>query len=224
MLSDQDIRDLLDSIPSGVTPVVVSKTRTDEEIRRIYNLGHRIFGENRVQELVEKRDRLPEDIEWHMVGHLQSNKVKYIAPFISMIHSIDSPKLLRIVDKEAGKYGRVIPCLLQVHIASEETKFGFDSNGIRELMRSDAAHRMEHVRISGLMGMASFTEDEVKVRNEFRNLKMLYEDLKDSEAQAARGFSVLSMGMSGDYRIAMEEGSSMIRIGTLVFGPRPGSA
>lgn len=224
MLSDREIRKLLDSIPSGVTTVVVTKTRNDEEIERVYELGHRIFGENRVQELVQKQERLPGDIEWHMVGHLQSNKVKYIARFISMIHSIDSPKLLRVVDKEAEKQGRVIPCLLQVHIASEETKFGFDGAGIREFLQSGETARMEHVRICGLMGMASFTGDAGKIRSEFRYLKELFEDIKHAESLASGDFTVLSMGMSGDYLTAIEEGSTMIRIGTLVFGPRPGTA
>jgi len=185
-----------------------------------YNSGHRIFGENRVQELVDKHEILPGDIQWHMVGHLQSNKVKFIAPFVHVIHSIDSLKLLQVIDREASKNNRVINCLLQVHIASEETKYGFDTQEIREIMQSDELKGISNVRITGLMGMATFTEDMDLVRKEFAGLKRLFDELRSGHIRDREHFSEISMGMSGDYQIAIEEGSTMIRIGTLIFGPR----
>jgi pyridoxal phosphate enzyme (YggS family) len=216
----QDITSFLETIPHGVRLVAVSKTRTPEEIMEAYNEGHRIFGENRVQELMEKRGMLPGDIQWHMVGHLQSNKVKYIAPFIQLIHSIDSAKLLGVVDREAEKNERVIDCLLQVHIAREETKFGFDGQEVRELLQSGDLEKLEHIRITGLMGMATFTGDLDRVREEFAYLKSLFDELRSGLVRHPEHFTELSMGMSGDFRIAIEEGSTMIRIGTLIFGPR----
>ena len=216
----QNIPSFLETIPPGVSLVVVSKTRSPEEIMEAYNAGHRIFGENRVQELTEKHQVLPDDIQWHMVGHLQTNKVKYIASFVHLIHSVDSQKLLRVIDREAEKHGRVIDRLLQVHIAREETKYGFDGQEIRDLLQSRELEELGHVRLTGLMGMATFTDDMDVVREEFAYLKNLFDEIRTSHISQPGHFTVLSMGMSGDYEIAIEEGSTMIRIGTLIFGPR----
>ena len=220
MQTFQNIPSFLKTIPVGVSLVAVSKTRSPEEIMEAYNSGHRVFGENRVQELIEKHEILPGDIQWHMVGHLQSNKVKYIAPFVHVIHSIDSMKLLRVIDREAAKHNRIIDCLLQVHIAAEETKFGFNAQEIREILLSDILEELAHVRITGLMGMATFTEDMDLVRKEFAYLKGLFDELGRGQIRDVEHFTEISMGMSGDYEIAIEEGSTMIRIGTLIFGPR----
>lgn len=197
---------------SEVTLVAVSKTKPVEDILELYNLGHRDFGENYVQELVEKAGKLPNDIRWHFIGHLQTNKVKFIIPFICLIHGVDSLKLLKEIDKQARKNRRVIDCLLQVHIAQEETKFGFDENELSGLEISE----FENIKIKGLMGMASFTEDMNKVRAEFRHLKTLFEKLQTTYPQ----LHILSTGMSHDYKIAIEEGSNMVRIGSMIFGER----
>lgn len=201
----------------SVTLVAVSKTKPTEDIEALYQLGQRDFGENYVQELVDKQTALPKDIRWHFIGHLQSNKVKYIAPFVHMIHGVDSLKLLKEIDKQAAKSGRVIDCLLQVHIAQEETKFGMDEKELEETFV--AMSNLSHVRICGLMGMASFSEDMNKVRNEFKGLRTLFDKVRQW-AVVGNEFSILSMGMSGDYTIAMEEGSTMVRIGSLLFGAR----
>lgn len=207
---------------SGVLLVAVSKLKPVEDIMTLYKLGHRDFGENYVQELVEKQAQLPADIRWHFIGHLQSNKVKYIAPFVHLIHGVDSFSLLKEINKQAAKHNRVIPCLLQVHIADEETKYGLDEKEAIALMETVTAQQAQlaHVRIDGLMGMASFSEDEQKVRTEFKNLKALFHILKQSYFLAADHFSILSMGMSGDYETAVEEGSTLVRIGSLLFGNR----
>lgn len=197
---------------SNITLVAVSKTKPIEDILELYNLGHRDFGENYVQELAEKAEKLPNDIRWHFIGHLQSNKVKLITPFIYLIHGVDSLKLLKEIDKQAEKNKRVIDCLLQVHIAQEETKFGFDEI---ELLNLDLKQYL-NVRIKGLMGMASFTENINKIRTEFKHLKIIYDKLSAIIPQ----LSILSMGMSSDYKIAIEEGSNMVRIGSLLFGER----
>lgn len=203
----------------NVTLVAVSKTKPIEAIKELYDLGHRDFGENYVQELEEKHEQLPKDIRWHFIGHLQSNKVKYVAPFVHLIHGIDSFKLLKEVDKQAGKINRTIDVLLQVHIAQEETKFGLDENELNELTNSSELHELKHVRICGLMGMASFTDDKNKVREEFKYLKSLFE--KHTKLQTSNfKLQTLSMGMSGDYAQAIEEGSNMVRIGSLIFGER----
>jgi len=198
-----------------VTLVAVSKTKPAEDILELYNLGHRDFGENYVQELEEKAAVLPKDIKWHFIGHLQTNKVKFIAPFVQLIHGVDSLKLLKEVNKQAARCGRVIDCLLQVHIAQEETKFGLDENELSGLLSELDKEPLPNVRVAGLMGMASFTEDLITVREEFRNLKRLF----DKQGP----FTILSMGMSADYRIAIEEGSNMVRIGSLLFGERVNS-
>lgn len=202
-----------------VTLVAVSKTKPVEDILALYEAGHRDFGENYVQELLEKARQLPADIRWHFIGHLQTNKVKLILPLVQLIHGVDSLKLLKEISKEAGKAGRTVDCLLQVHIAQEETKFGLDEPELKELMDRAAAGEWKHVSIRGLMGMASFTEDRVRVRSEFAQLKKLFDRYRAS-APDPDVFDTLSMGMSSDFRIAIEEGSNMVRIGSLLFGER----
>lgn len=205
----------------NVTLVAVSKTKTDEEILELYNLGQRDFGENYVQELTEKYERLPKDIRWHFIGHLQSNKAKYIAPFVSLIHGVDSKKLLTEINKQGEKFNRIIDCLLQIHIANEETKFGLDEYELHELLARDFTDytNYKNIQIKGLMGMASFTDDMEIVRNEFKLLKALF-DKYSTLTIANCQLSILSMGMSADYKIAIEEGSNMVRIGSLLFGKR----
>jgi len=202
-------------IPDNVTLVAVSKTKPVEDIQEAYNCGHRAFGENRVQEMVDKYNELPKDIQWHLIGHLQSNKVKYIAPFVSLIHAVDSRKLLATINKEAQKNDRVINCLLQIHIAKEETKFGMSPEEAVELLKSDELKEFANVQIVGLMGMATFTSDSATIRQEFKTLHQLYESLAPNY-----DLQILSTGMSGDYQIAIEEGSTMIRVGSLIFGER----
>lgn len=203
----------------NIVLVAVSKTKPAEAIKELYDLGHRDFGENYVQELQEKQDQLPKNIRWHFIGHLQSNKVKYIAPFVHLIHGIDSFKLLKEVDKQAKKIDRTIDVLLQVHIAQEETKFGLDENELNEVFRSDELSQLHNVTIRGLMGMASFTDDKEKVRIEFKYLKSLFDKYSGLQTQNTK-LETLSIGMSGDYQIAIEEGSTMVRIGSLIFGER----
>ena len=206
--------------PGGCTLVAVSKTKPPSLIMEAYDAGHRDFGENKVQDLAAKYEELPRDIRWHMIGHLQRNKVKYIAPFVQLIHGVDSEKLLREIDKEAGKNDRVIECLFQVHIASEATKFGFDSTELFDLIRSGNLAQYGNVRMKGLMGMATFTDDDNLVRQEFRRLSDLFNSIKQEVNLNNFDFTILSMGMSGDYKIALEEGSNMVRIGTTIFGER----
>lgn len=207
-------------LPEEVTLVAVSKTKPPELIMDAYKAGQRIFGENKAQELADKSEILPKDIEWHMIGHLQRNKVKYIAPFVSLIHGVDSLRLLRAINKEGVKNERVIPCLLQIHIASEETKFGLDEDELYQLFESEDYRGFQNIRIRGLMGMATFTDDENKVSSEFRKLKTIFDNVKQKYFKGDELFSILSMGMSGDYHIALNEGSNMVRIGSAVFGER----
>ena len=206
--------------PTHTKLIAVSKTHPPERVMELYNQGQRSFGENRVQELTAKYEALPKDIEWHLIGHLQSNKVKYIAPFVACIQSVDSGKLLEEIDKQAAKHDRVIDCLLQFHIAEEETKFGLDENEASELLQSPEFQALKNVRTTGVMGMATFTDDQVQVRREFRHLKQIFEDLKARFFQNQPSFKEISMGMSGDYEMAVEEGSTMVRVGTLLFGAR----
>jgi pyridoxal phosphate enzyme (YggS family) len=208
--------------PEGVTLVAVSKMKEVGDIQSLYDLGQRDFGENYVQELVEKQSRLPADIRWHFIGHLQSNKVKFIAPFVHMIHGVDSFKLLPEINKQAQKHGRVIDVLLQMHIAEEATKFGLDEKEIIELLQYFEAQQasLQHIRICGLMGMATATDDETRIRGEFRRLYAMFVTLRQSQFLAQPHFNTCSMGMSDDYRLAMEEGSTMVRIGSLLFGLR----
>lgn len=203
------------------TLVAVSKTKPVEAIKELYDLGQRDFGENYVQELTEKQAQLPSDIRWHFIGHLQSNKVKYIVPFVHLIHGIDSFKLLKEVNKQAAKNNRIIDVLLQVHIAQEETKFGFDEAELQELLRANGneLQSLKNIQINGLMGMASFSDNEALVRSEFQRLKKLYDDFSPLQTENCR-FRILSMGMSGDYQTALDEGSNMVRIGSLIFGSR----
>lgn len=200
--------------------VAVSKTHPVDAIREAYELGVRDFGENKVQELEEKQAALPKDIRWHFIGHLQSNKVKYIATFIYLIHGVDSLKLLTEINKQAEKCGRVINCLLQVYIAKEESKFGLDEKELEDLIRSEAVKNMKNIKVLGLMGMATFTDNEEIVRQEFRYLKSIFDKLKSKELPSNFDLKEISMGMSGDYIIAQEEGSTIIRIGTAIFGER----
>ena len=213
----QQIKAALDA--KGVTLVAVSKTKPVAEILELYNLGQRDFGENYVQELVDKHTHLPADIRWHFIGHLQRNKVKYIAPFVHLIHGVDSFALLQEINKQAAKNGRRIPVLLQMHIAQEETKFGLSEQELREVIAALADNPLPHTRIEGLMGMASLTTDAAKIKNEFRHLQELfqhYQSIKTSNIH----FTTLSMGMSGDYLLAIEKGSTLVRIGSLLFGAR----
>jgi pyridoxal phosphate enzyme (YggS family) len=206
--------------PRKARLIAVSKTHGVDKIRQAYDAGQRLFGENKVQELVDKQPHLPHDIQWHVIGHLQRNKVKYIAPFVSLIHSVDSLRLLEEINRQGEKAGRVIPCLLQIHIASEETKFGLAPEEVRSLLRDSAIGSHSFVRIDGLMGMASLTENTEQVRGEFRQLKNLFEELRSLSLPPNVQLNELSMGMSADYVIALEEGSTLVRIGTAVFGER----
>ncbi|MES1223112.1 MAG: YggS family pyridoxal phosphate-dependent enzyme [Bacteroidota bacterium] len=214
-------KEIISMLGNKVRLVAVSKTKPVEDIRELYDLGQRDFGENYVQELTEKQPQLPADIRWHFIGHLQSNKVKYIIPFVHLIHGVDSFKLLKEINKQALKHDRKVDCLLQVHIADEETKFGFSEEELDILMNTNLGelHEFKNIRVCGLMGMASLSDDENKVRNEYKKLKALF-DKYSSLSTFNFQFSTLSMGMSGDYHIAIEEGSTMVRIGSLLFGKR----
>ncbi|MEQ9100899.1 MAG: YggS family pyridoxal phosphate-dependent enzyme [Imperialibacter sp.] len=204
--------------------VAVSKTKPVSLLMKAYEAGQREFGENKVQEMVEKHEEMPKDIHWHLIGHLQTNKVKYIASFVHLIHSVDSEKLLRTIDKEAKKANRVIDCLLQVHIAEEETKFGLSDEEVKLLVSQEVLDSLPNIRIVGLMGMATNTESEEQVKKEFRHLKALFEELKSKANHARVIMTELSMGMSGDYQLAIEEGSTMVRVGSAIFGQRNYSA
>ena len=212
----ESIQAIHSEIPEGVTLVCVSKTRSTQEIMEAYQSGQRVFGENKVQEMVEKHESLPRDISWHMIGHLQRNKAKYIAPFVDLIHSVDSWRLLREIEKQAGAQQRKIPCLLQIKIAEEESKFGIEVGEAKKILDSEEYRQMQHVQITGLMGMATLTQEEEKIRKEFRFLKTTFDDFRKSNPS----LEILSMGMSGDYRLALESGSNMIRLGTSIFGER----
>jgi len=220
MSSLEKYLEFIKNLPADVKLVAVSKTKTEEEIMQVYGAGQRLFGENKVQELVPKYEALPKDIEWHLVGHLQTNKVKYIAPFIGFIHSVDSLKLLKTINKEAQKNDRVIKCLLQFHIAEEDTKFGLSLEEAEEILNSEAFKQFENIEVCGVMGMATFTEDMEVARREFRGLKTLFELLKKKFFASQPKFKEISMGMSDDYRVAIEEGSTMIRVGSAIFGSR----
>jgi PLP dependent protein len=215
-----NIKRITGILPSGVSLIAVSKTRNIQEIIEAYETGQRLFGENRVQELLLKKDILPSDIKWHIIGHLQTNKVKSLIPFISMIESVDSMRLLDTINAEAGKAGRIVDVLLQVYIATEESKFGFDIEEVSSADWTRIITEMQNIRIRGLMGMASFTEDEALIRNEFRRLKSIFASTRERCFRNIDYFSELSMGMSGDWQIAVEEGSTMIRVGTAIFGQR----
>ncbi len=216
----ENINKIKSEIPASVTLVAVSKTKPNADIMEAYNSGFSVFGENRVQELIDKRPQLPSDISWHMIGHLQTNKVKYIAGFVEMIHAVDSLKLVNTIDKEASKYNRVINILLQFHIAREETKYGFNIEEVNEILSDELLCNLKHVRICGVMGMATFTDDTSLIRSEFRYLKGCFDSLKNGIFNDKSYFTEVSMGMSGDYLIAIEEGSTIIRVGSSIFGER----
>lgn len=216
----ENIEKVKANLPENVSLVAVSKTKPAELLLEAYNYGQRTFGENKVQEMVRKYDELPKDIEWHFIGHLQTNKIKYIAPFIHLIHGVDSFKLLKSIDAEAKKAGRIIPCLLQFHIAEEETKYGLSIQEATEMLNSSEYKVLENVKISGVMGMATYTDDENQIRKEFANLKKYFEKLKSEFFTANFDFKEISMGMSGDYLIAIAKGSTMVRIGSTIFGER----
>jgi len=204
------------TLPKQVTLVAVSKTKPNEDLLEAYEAGQRIFGENKVQEMTDKWSTLPKDIQWHMIGHLQRNKVKYMAEYVSLIHGVDSFKLLKEINKQAAKHNRTINCLLQIHIAEEATKFGLNQTELEFIINSDEFKFLENIKIVGLMGMATFTDNQQQIRNEFKALKQVYTNLK----QRLPNIDTLSMGMSGDYKIAIEEGSTMVRVGSSIFGSR----
>jgi pyridoxal phosphate enzyme (YggS family) len=216
----KNIAEIKKSLPEGLKLVAVSKKKSPEIIMQAYHAGHKIFGENKAQDLVHKYEKLPKDIEWHFIGHLQTNKAKYLVPFVSMIHSIDSFKILKTVNKEAQKNNRTIPCLLQFHIAQESSKFGLSEEEAHEILDSEEYKTLKNISIVGVMGMATFTDDEMQVRNEFRFLKRIFDKLKKEYFPRKKGFKEISMGMSDDYSIAVEEGSTMVRVGSKIFGVR----
>lgn len=217
----QRLNEVKSTLPAtGVQLVAVSKFHPVETIREAYDAGHRCFGESRAQELQQKYDQLPHDIEWHFIGHLQTNKVKYIIPYVAMIHSVDSPRILDEIERQAARVDRVVDCLLEVHVAQEDTKFGFSPCECGEFLASLTADSYPHVRFRGIMGMASNTDDDVQVRAEFAQLKQLFDAVRGGVMAGNDNFDTLSMGMSLDYRMAIEEGSTMVRIGTTIFGER----
>ncbi|MGB1317103.1 MAG: YggS family pyridoxal phosphate-dependent enzyme [Flavobacteriales bacterium] len=215
-----NLKEVKAQLPGNVSLVAVSKTKPNSAIEAAYSVGQRVFGENRIQELVAKSEELPKDIEWHMIGHLQSNKVKYIAPFISLIHAVDKPKLLAEINKEALKNNRVIKVLLQFHIAEEDSKFGMNLPEAEQLLESEQFQSFQNIEVAGVMGMATFTSDQKQVRNEFKTLKSIFDKLKNGFFQNQPSFKEISMGMSGDYKLAIEEGSTMVRVGSSIFGKR----
>ena len=216
----ENLEKIKTTLPESVTLVAVSKTKPVSDIQEAYDAGHLTFGENYPQEMRDKHEVLPKDIQWHFIGHLQTNKIKYIIPYVTLIHSIDTANLLEAVNKEAKKHARVVDCLLQFHIAQEETKFGLDLDEARQLLDSEAFKAMENVRICGVMGMATFTDDEVEVRKEFKHLKDIFDILKTQYFANQPWFKEISMGMSDDYLIAIEEGATMVRVGSKIFGAR----
>ncbi len=216
MAIKENLNSIRATLPEHVSLVAVSKTKPTETIMEAYEAGHRVFGENKIQEMTQKWEALPKDMEWHMIGHVQRNKVKYMAEYVSLIHGVDSFKLLTEINKQAKKHNRVIPCLLQMHIAKEETKFGLDEQELEAIISSEAFSALKNVSVVGLMGMATFTEDRNQIRNEFAYLKSVFNGLQSKLPH----ISILSMGMSGDYSIALEEGSTMVRIGSSIFGAR----
>ena len=219
-LIGQNIISIRSSIPENINLVAISKTKPNEDIVDAYNVGQRLFGENKVQELVRKYEELPKDIEWHMIGHLQTNKVKYIAPFVSLIHSVDSFKLLKAINKEAIKNNLVINCLLQCKVAEENTKFGLSETELIEIVKSPEFLELNNICIKGIMGMATFSDDKEKVRREFKLIRTIFDRLKLEFFVDKPEFTEISMGMSHDYNIALEEGATMVRIGSSIFGNR----
>ena len=217
---ESTIGEIRNELPERVRLVAVSKFHPNEMIMEAYRAGQRIFGENHVQEVTRKYETLPKDIEWHFIGHLQTNKVKYIVPFVSLIHGVDTFKLLKEIDKQAAKCDRIVACLLQIRIAKEETKFGFSFDECRELLEHGEWNLMKHVDLRGMMGMATYTDDEVEIRNEFHSLKTFFDEIKGTYFRDADRFKEISMGMTHDYPLAVQEGSTLVRIGTKIFGER----
>lgn len=219
MSISQNLTEIKSQLPNHVTLVAVSKTKPVADLMEAYNAGQRVFGENYVQELVEKHEALPKDIQWHFIGHLQSRKVKLIAPFVNLIHGVDSLKLLHEINKEAQKNNRVIDCLLQIFIAEEESKFGLDEKELTEILSSEEFKNLKNIRIIGLMGMATFTENQDQIKKEFQNLKTIFDKVSKQKTENCQ-LNTISMGMSGDYQLAIECGSTMVRIGSSIFGNR----
>ncbi len=215
-----NLKEVLDQLPEGVRLVAVSKFHPNEAIEEAYKVGQRIFGESREQELSTKYETLPKDIEWHFIGHLQTNKVKYIAPYIAMIHAVDSYKLLAEIDKQAAKHNRVIPCLLEIHIAQEESKYGFTFDTCRQMLEEGGWKQLKHVCIAGVMGMGTNTDDEKEVEKEFRSLADFFQSLKQDYFSQTDSFKEISMGMSHDYQIAIKCGTTLVRVGSKIFGER----
>ncbi|MGQ1947985.1 YggS family pyridoxal phosphate-dependent enzyme [Geofilum sp. OHC36d9] len=216
----EKLEEIRKSIPDHVELVAVSKTHPTGLVREAYEVGQRVFGENKVQELVAKAEALPKDIKWHMIGHMQSNKVKYIAPFVSLIHGVDSLKLLKVINNEGARNKRIISCLLQVHIATESTKFGFSPEELLHLFESFNVRSLENVQVCGLMGMATFTDNQTQIKNEFHSLRVLFDRIKNQWMSDVDYFREISMGMSNDYLLAIEEGCTMVRVGSAIFGAR----
>ncbi|UBZ05960.1 YggS family pyridoxal phosphate-dependent enzyme [Salegentibacter mishustinae] len=212
----ENIKNFQDELPKDVTLVAISKTKSVDDLLEAYEAGQRHFGENKIQEMTEKWEKLPKNIKWHMVGHVQRNKVKYMAPYVSLIHAVDSLKLLKEIHKEADKNGHCIDCLLQIKIAEEDSKYGISAEEAREILDSEEFKELDHVKVKGLMGMATFTDDEKQVKKEFDHLKTVFDEFKEQYSN----FEILSMGMSGDYKIAIDSGSNMVRIGSEIFGAR----
>lgn len=216
----KNILKLKSSLPENVKLVAVSKTKPNDAILEGYNVGHKIFGENKVQDLARKWEELPKDIEWHFIGHPQTNKVKYIAPFVGLIHGVDSLKLLKVINKEGKKNNRIVNCLLQFHIAEEATKFGLSLEEAKEILSSEEFSELKNMKIVGVMGMATYTDDENQIRTEFRMLKNIFNSLKTNYFSDCDKFNEISMGMSDDYPVAVEEGSTLVRVGSKIFGAR----
>ena len=219
MSISKNLNNIKSQLPAHVTLVAVSKTKPVADLMEAYNAGQRIFGENKIQEMTDKWEVMPKDIEWHMIGHVQTNKVKYMAPYVSLIHGVDSLKLLQEINKQAAKNNRVIDCLLQVYIAEEESKFGLDEQELEEILSSTEFKQLKNIRIVGLMGMATFTDNQNQVKKEFTHLKSIFEQIKPLKTENCE-LSTLSMGMSSDYQLAIECGSTMVRIGSSIFGSR----
>lgn len=216
----EEIQTIKAGLPESVRLVAVSKFHPIEALQEAYEGGQRIFGESKVQEMTQKYEALPKDIEWHFIGHLQTNKIKYIAPYVALIHGVDSYKLLSEINKQAAKAGRIIPCLLQIHIAQEETKFGFSTDECRTMLEEGNWRQLKNVQIAGVMGMATNTEDEAQIKREFSTLSAFFQEVKETYFREVSSFKEISMGMSDDYPIAIEEGSTLIRIGSRIFGAR----
>ena len=215
----QNLLQIKSKIPVNVTLVAVSKTKPVSDLMEAYNAGQRIFGENKIQEMTEKWEEMPKDIQWHMIGHVQTNKVKYMAEYVSLIHGVDSLKLLQEINKQAAKHNRIIDCLLQIYIAEEESKFGLDEKELTEILKQVQHESLRNIKIVGLMGMATFTENQSQIKKEFQNLKIIFDKYKIQKTEHCQ-LTTLSMGMSGDYQLAIECGSTMVRIGSSIFGNR----